>query len=80
MDEELIDSLGDALAGQMSKACNVRDEDNRKIAILAVLDDILAIAEVINQYQPTYDLRYFYKRCGFPEPYPEHPITTNQGE
>jgi predicted ABC-class ATPase len=74
MDEDLIDALADVLHQQLTKATQVKIENHSMIAVLSVLDDIQAVAEVINDYQPTYDLRYFYRRAGYPEPYPEHEI------
>lgn len=74
MDEEIIDAIADTLAEQLRKAENVTHIFIKEIASLAVLDDIIAMAVVVNTYQPTYDLRYFYRRTGFPEPYPDHPM------
>ena len=69
MDEDIIDCIADTLAEQISKAA-----DSSETAYWAVVDDIQAMACVVNQYEPTYDLRYFYRRANHPTPYPVHPV------
>lgn len=68
MDEDVIDAIADALGLQRDLAWGITNASN------AVCNSIHAIAEVIHTYEPTYDLRYFYCRAGYPEPYPEHPM------
>lgn len=70
MDDDVIEDLADAFANQLE---NLNDRDPRYSAHKAAIhDNIIAIAVVIHNHEPTYDLRYYYKRAGYPEPYPVH--------
>lgn len=71
MDDDIIEDLADAFAGQIAY---LREAHPRNAFEEIVYDSMFAIATVINNHNPTYDLRYFYKRAGHPEPYPVHPI------
>jgi hypothetical protein len=72
MDEDIIEDLADAFAGQLKY---IEEKFFTHSALKEVVyDSMYAVATVINNHNPTYDLRYFYKRAGFPEPYPIHPI------
>jgi hypothetical protein len=73
MDEDIIDAVAMAFAEQMIKIEN-DPMFNRRHYIEQCLDDMVAMAIVIHDYEPTYDLRHFYKNAGYPEPYPVHPI------
>ena len=66
MDEDVIEDLANALAEQLSY---LKEWDPLRYSIY---DAIVAVAVVINSHEPTYDMRYFYKRAGYPEPYPVH--------
>jgi hypothetical protein len=71
MDEDVIEDIADEFAKQLE------DCKRFKMAVYyreAVLDDIIILANVIARWKPTYDLRYFYRRAGYPEPYPVHPM------
>lgn len=68
MDEEIIDAIADVLSTEMNLA---QDYD---VAMAAINNTIISLGEIINSFQPTYDMRYFYKRSGMTEPYPNHPI------
>lgn len=72
MDEDIIEDIADALAEQLN---SLKASVNWRFYYNAILDDIIAMAIVVNRHQPTYDLRYFYKRAGYPPPYPHHPMT-----
>lgn len=72
MDEEIIDDIAETLAYQLQQARSMGDPSRSDVALLAVIDDIQAMACVINRHKSTYDLRYFYKATGHPEPYPVH--------
>jgi hypothetical protein len=67
MDEDEIDDLADSLYAIFEYTV-----DPRKLETL--YDAIHHVAIVVNNHNPTYDLRYFYKRAGYPEPYPEHEL------
>lgn len=74
MDEDIIEDIADAFNEQLLSL------SHHPVSIAghyecAILDDVILMAIVINRHQPTYDLRYFYKRAGYPEPYPVHPMT-----
>lgn len=73
MDEDIIEDIADAFAKQLENVSFFPLHAGQYYEA-AVLDDIVCMAIVINNHAPTYDLRYFYKRAGFPEPYPEHPM------
>lgn len=66
MDDDVIEALADAFAERLAIPS---PRDTHYGTILA---DIVAVGCVINELEPTYDLRYFYRRANFPEPYPEH--------
>lgn len=66
MDDDVIEALADAFAGQLNQ---LMSWDPQR---LIIYDCIVEIAVVIHDFQPTYDLRYFYKRTEYPEPYPTH--------
>lgn len=68
MDEDVIDAIAHALAIQTINPTITDD------GYAGVLNAIHAVAGVINIYEPTYDMRYFYKNAQYPEPYPEHPM------
>jgi hypothetical protein len=68
MDDDVIEDLADALASEIAYL----DTHGFSRFIPAILDAIVAVATVINNHEETYDLRYFYKRAGYPEPYPTH--------
>lgn len=69
MEPELIEELADAFAEQLNRM--EANSEYRKF-IPAVLEDIVAVGIVINRNEPTYDMRYFYRRAGYPAPYPVH--------
>ena len=71
MDDDVIEALADAFAEQLNYTTNGYIECE-KYYKAAILDDIMAVANVIHDFEPTYDLRYFYKRAKYPEPYPIH--------
>ena len=66
MDEEIIDDIALAFAERLGST------ETRDTHYGTILEDIIAMACVINDHAPTYDLRYFYRNAGFPEPYPQH--------
>ena len=71
MDEDVIEDIADEFAKQIT--------ESKRMAlgrhyIRAHLDDVILMANVIARWKPTYDLRYFYRRAGYPEPYPVHPM------
>ena len=70
MDDDIIDDLAAAFAGQIDFV--LRSSPHRQDWYNAILDDIIAIAGVIHSHTPTYDMRYYYKNAGYPEPYPVH--------
>lgn len=72
MDEDLVEAIADAFRNQMDYIHTEAPQSHRRFYEPALLDAIAGIAEVINLYEPTYDLRYFYRRAGYPEPYPIH--------
>ena len=65
MDEDLIDALAAVFSERLSM-------EGRDTHYGTILEDIVAVASVIHDFQPTYDLRYFYRNAGYPEPYPHH--------
>lgn len=69
MDEDLIDALAAVFTERLSLEALGETRDNHYGTIL---EDIVAVASVIHDFQPTYDLRYFYRNAGYPEPYPHH--------
>ena len=71
MDEDVIEDIANAFAEQLSQLTGFSIVAADQYAT-AIYDDIIAIATVINSHEPTYDMRYFYKRAGYPEPYPVH--------
>ena len=73
MDEDVIDDIAAAFANQLNGLIHYGGAELRHYET-AIWDDILAIACVINMHVPTYDLRYFYAKCGYPEPYPVHEV------
>jgi hypothetical protein len=64
MDDDVIEAIADAFAARLAVCYGTH--------AMVVLDDAYAVAVVIHDFEPTYDLRYYYKRIGFPEPYPIH--------
>lgn len=80
MDEDLIEALADAFAEQLAVEIIGSPKADMDLIHYGVLWSINKIACVINDYQPSYDLRYFYKRAGYPKPYPEHPIRGEEDE
>lgn len=66
MDDDVIEALADAFAEQFSQ---LMSWDPQR---LVICDCVVAVAVVIHDFEATYDLRYFYKRAGYPEPYPVH--------
>lgn len=71
MDEEIIDDIADAFAQQLESLID-HPSMRAKTWQAAILEDVIAMAIVIKRWAPTYDMRYFYKRAGYPEPYPVH--------
>ena len=73
MDDEIIEDIADAFAEQLN--C-IKDHPTFRTPHYeaAIFDNIIAMAIVINRWTKTYDLRYFYQRAGYPEPYPQHDI------
>ena len=69
MDDDVIEALADAFASQLEY---IRNSPRLRGFETATLDIIVGVAVVIHDFEPTYDLRYFYKRAGCPEPYPVH--------
>lgn len=67
MDEDVIDDLAGGFAHRLS-------QEGRDTHYGTILEDIFIVACVIKVHQPTYDIRYFYRNAGYPEPFPEHPI------
>lgn len=68
MDDDLIEELANAFAEQLFQLEGTERRSYRSV----IYDDIVAVAVVINSYEPTYDMRYFYRQAGYPEPYPIH--------
>lgn len=73
MDEDVIDDLAAAFFSQMSLARDTDSIDSNYM--YALVDCIVLTAIVINTHMPTYDLRYFYRNSGLPEPWPQHDMT-----
>ena len=69
MDDEVIEALADAFSEQLTWAQGTPGEGLLRKGILGC---VIAVAVAIHDNEPTYDLRYFYKRAGYPEPYPIH--------
>lgn len=67
MDDDIIEALADAFAGVLQYI-----PTDQPIAFRTFYDCIVNVAIAIHDNEPTYDLRYFYKRAGYPEPYPIH--------
>lgn len=68
MDDDIIEALADGFAWRFGQ-CEVTQRDTHYGTIM---EDCYMVAVVIHNFEPTYDLRYYYKRAGFPEPYPIH--------
>lgn len=66
MDEDFIDQIASSLAAELKEAKHVENAD---IAIYRITERLAAI---IHSENPTYDMRYFYRNSGYPEPYPIH--------
>ena len=71
MDDDIIDDLAAAFFEQGQAITNSL-ADYTTPWWQQLLDDIIAIGLVIHSHSPTYDMRYFYKNAGYPEPYPVH--------
>jgi Zn-finger domain-containing protein len=74
LDEDIIDDIAYAFSQQLEYLDDISSGVIRGYYQAAILDAIESMAEVINNHNQTYDLRYFYKNCGYPEPYPQHSI------
>lgn len=73
MDEDVIDDIAYEFSKQLEFIDDVRIHPRlREYRYNQCLDDIYLMAKVIHRWSPKYDLRYFYKAAGFPEPYPHH--------
>jgi hypothetical protein len=73
MDDEIIDDIADSFAARLNLVLTFPLHEQETVR-QAILDDIEAMACVINDHQKTYDLRYFYNRSNYPVPYPVHPM------
>lgn len=68
MDDDVIEALADAFAEQLEY---LHSSGNSRLAGVW-MDSVMAVADVIHAFEETYDLRYFYRRAGYPEPYRVH--------
>lgn len=66
MEQEAIDEIASAIAQELEAA------EGRPDAVVALYRVTERIAGVINSENETYDMRYFYRAAGYPEPYPYH--------
>lgn len=76
MDDDVIDGLADVFGLEFN---HLRDATWLLPDVFSLMEEVLirsieGVAKVINDEEPTYDLRYFYRRSGYPEPYPLHEI------
>lgn len=74
MDDDVIEEIADAFAGEIRYIEEYFDGREQERFIEIVLYAVHALAVVIHNHEPTYDLRHYYRRAGWVEPYPVHPI------
>ena len=67
MDDDIIEALADAFADVL-----MSQKIHSVHIFRGIYECIVSVAVAIHDNEPTYDLRYFYKRAGYPEPYPIH--------